>query len=90
MSTTRESPYPVRDDLPMPPARAARNKYPFTALAVGKSFFVPLGGAEDDDLIVRRVQGAVTWANRQYKPQRFRSEQITVDGVDGVGVWRTN
>jgi hypothetical protein len=83
-----DSQYQIRSDVPPPPARTVA-KYQFASLEVGQCFIVALDEDEQDPAtVLRRVQGAVTWANRSKTPKRFFSRRFDHEGKDCVGVWR--
>ena len=79
--------YAIRTDVPIPKGqRGPRNKYPFSDLGVGHSFYVPRP-ADGAELKVglARLQRACVGANKQHAPARFAARIEN----DGVGVWRT-
>lgn len=73
--------YEISANIPMPaPAGRARRGYPWEELAVGESFFMPVGK--------KASTSSVTRANKLLAPRVFYSRRWTEHGVDGIRVWR--
>lgn len=85
--------FKLEEDVPVP-ARAAPNreaKYPFTDMAVGQSFLVPIT-KDDSDIarIRRRMNSACGTAQRRIKKTSGTDVRFTSRTVEeGVRVWRT-
>ncbi len=74
----------VQDGIPMPKPRGrGRRKYPWAALGVGQSFFVPDGSQK------RLANAAYQWIRNNPMGQRFETRNMVENGVAGVRVWRT-
>lgn len=75
--------FKIENDVPMPTrVRGRRGKYPFAALQIGESFFVP-GDAKS----VRHVRNAAC-AHARKHGGHFRGSMRVENGVDGIRVWR--
>lgn len=85
--------YEIADSVPVPPVSgrgrgAGGSKYPFAALEIGQSFFVPdsEGGKHG---AARTMGSAVSIANKRYDGQRkFIVRAVSENGTTGARVWR--
>jgi hypothetical protein len=68
----------IDKSIKLPPARM---KYPWTAMGVGDSFFVPGKNTSST-----RICNPPTLTEQGWK---FAMRTVTEDGVKGVRVWRT-
>ena len=69
--------------VPMPLRRGTPFARPFQHMALGDSFFEPLGNVPQQTLIQR-----IKWDAKHYRPARFDIIEMTQDGIDGLRVWR--
>ena len=91
--------YELETGVPVPVAIRAvsrGSKYPFSSMAIGDSFLVPVTEEDPDvDKIMKRMSGACANAQRASRdrgfPKRFikRPAYNDAGGVTGVRVWRT-
>lgn len=72
----------IESGVPIPPKQDNRCKYPWSKLAEGDSFLVPLGD-EGEEVLLKRMRHAV-WMRNHRHHSRYHCE--AVDG--GVRVWR--
>ena len=74
----------VQTDIPLPKPRAPINRYPFTNLLVGHSFFIKQRNDENLSVLTTRVgSAAARWS------KRHKGEKFTVRKADnGVLCWR--
>ena len=72
--------FPDAPDLVLSPAQSPyRRKYPFNAMAVGDSFFVPGKTAND-------MKGPLRYARCECR--RFATRRVTEHGIPGLRIWR--
>jgi hypothetical protein len=77
--------YTVYGGVEMPAARRSSrrgSKYPFGSLKVGEMFFIP--AAE----VPKSFSSQRNAAQRRYN-SKFSARHIVLDGVEGLGCWRT-
>lgn len=67
----------VDKDIPMPPRRKERRKWPFDEMNVGDSFFAPEVKAAHFGPYARRLL-----------PKRFTTRTVTENDIRGIRVWR--
>jgi hypothetical protein len=74
----------IESNIPIPKIRStgAQLKYPWDALKVGDSFFVP-----DGDVSALTSIGKQYFKNRNISV-KIKCRTVTEDGVKGVRVWR--
>jgi hypothetical protein len=80
--TTAENQTAIRIDkgVPIPPQRDGRGnpKYPWAAMEVGDSFFVPAD----------RQRGITSVPNKKHAPKKWTSRMVVENGVKGLRIWR--
>lgn len=72
--------FEIQKGVPIPPRKRKNgvdSKYPFAAMDVGDSFFVP-----------GRKPEAFRVSAQRFRPARFRPLASVEDGITGVRVWR--
>lgn len=74
--------FKIETGIPLPKTRRATMRYPYEALSIGDSFFVPDGK-------MNTIRCDITRRHHLLKPMRFTASSATEDGVSGVRVWRT-
>lgn len=65
----------IQKGLPTPNKRL--NRYPFSKMEVGDSFFAPHTPA-----------ASILTSARRHRPKRFTTRSVVENGVRGVRVWR--
>lgn len=70
--------FEIEKDKPIPP----RRKYPFEDMEVGDSFFAP----RDD--FPHAGDAARVYAHHRKGKVKFRTRNVTENGVNGTRVWR--
>jgi hypothetical protein len=75
--------FPIERGVPVPPlGRQLVRKYPFCAMKVGDSFFVPGQTSVKGSARV----AAATYGRRNN--MRFTGRTVTQDGISGLRIWR--
>lgn len=73
--------FDIEDGKSVPTAKGGvESKYPFGALEVGQSFFIPNA---------KRGWPLSSTANTRHKPKKFTQRQVVEEGIAGIRVWRT-
>jgi len=63
----------IDDDIPIP------NKYPFSTMGVGQSFFAPN----------KKPRNPISsYGNKHFHPKKFTQRTMTENGVTGLRIWR--
>lgn len=76
--------YHIEKNIPMPPKREVGVKYPFSAMDVGDSFFVPVSPGDSKEKLQARIHSA------QKKNKTIGGRRFTVrQSEGGVRCWRT-
>ena len=79
----------IEDNIPLPERRIGGTResaYPFSALAVGQSFFVPASETMKEPW--KTLTSVASREGRSQFPKQFTTARVTVNGVEGVRVWR--
>lgn len=76
----------VESGIPMPAHNSRQGKYPWRAMAVGDSFFVPIGGHHGVNSAASISHG-VSYMRKRYS-LHFLYRTVIEDGIKGVRVWR--
>jgi hypothetical protein len=73
----RATEFVIRDDVPIPPPRAVRRRWPMAGLAVNQSFTAPIGDRD-------KIQGAIN------SLRRATGKKFTIRQLDDftIGIWR--
>jgi hypothetical protein len=79
--------YQILSGVKKPPAK--RQRYNFNDMLVGDMMFVPLEGDDEISELRSRVSGAASMFGKRWGMQ-FSTQETTIDGRFGVGIWRTS
>ena len=71
----------IDDDIPIPPRRGRKPKYPFATMAVNQSFFAAVR--------VSTLQACARRATVAFPTRRFTTRARVENGVPGARCWRT-
>jgi hypothetical protein len=72
---------PIDKGIPLPTRQSNRKKYPFDAMEVGDSFFVPKRDGENSS---RQAQARVASCFARQRPRKYTTAMVP----GGVRVWR--
>lgn len=81
--------YQLEDGIPLPSRKVAvkgETAYPYAVMGVNQSFFVPV--SEHMTKPWQTLTSMSSRISRELHPKKFTTAKDTVDGVEGVRVWR--
>lgn len=83
--TASTSSYAIVDGVTLPPKRGGRNggsSYPFEAMNIGQSFFVPSSAAKPNP--AKSLASTITSANKRLAPKKFTVAPVEAGKVYGT------
>lgn len=83
--------FALSNDVAIPARKSSKpSKYPFEAMEINQSFFVPNKTNDEGESVPAISPSTVSGANNRLKAagRRFIRRDVSEDGVDGVRVWR--
>lgn len=81
--------FAIEDNIPLPTKKIGvkgESAYPFAVINVGQSFFVPASDKIKEPW--KTLTSMASRMSRELHPKQFTTGRVTVNGVEGVRIWR--